>query len=333
VSQPLLAVRSLSIRYRTHQGEVHALDDVDLDVEAGEIVGIVGESGSGKSTLAATVIGLLPPNARIAGGDVVLEGRSVSAMGADELRALRGGRVARIPQDASRSLHPTLSVGRQFRDAVRAHRPKLRGGELREALHAAIADVGLADADGLLRRYPHQLSGGMRQRVAVAMALALRPSLLLADEPTSALDVTIEAQILELLRRIRDSHSVAIVFISHNLGAVAQLCDRVAVMYAGQVVESGPTDAIVGEPVHPYTRALLGAVPDPGAFGRALTTIPGKPPVLLSHPQACRFADRCAIVEEVCRATEPRLVQVGRSAGRCLALDPSSGYVGRGDAA
>ena len=158
------------------------------------------------------------------------------------------------------------------------------------------------------------------------MSLSLRPALLLADEPTSALDVTIEAQILDLLRSVRDVHGTAVLFISHNLGAVAQLSDRVAVMYAGQLVEHGPADAIVSEPAHPYTRALLGAVPDPGAFGQPLTTIPGRPPVLFEKPRACRFADRCALVADVCRTTEPELITAGRSTGRCLALDPASGW-------
>ncbi|HEV8565264.1 MAG TPA: ABC transporter ATP-binding protein [Actinomycetota bacterium] len=324
----LLEVRSLGVDYRTRGSVVHAIDGVDLQTAHGEIVGVVGESGCGKSTLAAAVMGLLPPNATIHEGEVRFEGRDLSAMEPEALRAMRGRRVARIPQDSGRSLNPTLSVGRQFLDVLRAHRDDVGTTDLRRAMQDAVAGVGLADPGRLLRRYPHHLSGGMRQRVTIAMALALRPSLLVADEPTSALDVTIEAQILDLLRRLRDEHGMAIVFISHNLGAISQLCDRVVVMYAGQVVETSTVEAITRDPVHPYTRALLGAVPDPGVFGRALTTIPGTPPMLLHRPTGCRFAPRCPIVEESCRTNEPELVEVGDSTGRCLALDPSSPYLG-----
>lgn len=255
----LLEIRGLGVDYRTRLGTLHALDGVDLEVEPGEIVGVVGESGCGKSTLVAATMGLLPPNATVHSGTVRLEGRNLAALRPDELRSIRGHRVARIPQDAGVSLNPTLTVGRQFYDALRVHQRGLDRTELRCTVERAVSEVGLADPARLLRRYPHQLSGGMRQRITVAMALALRPALIVADEPLSALDATIQAQVVDLLGRLRDEHGVSLLFVSHDLGAVAKLCDRVVVMYAGQVVEHGPVADVVHRPAHPYTRALLAA--------------------------------------------------------------------------
>jgi peptide/nickel transport system ATP-binding protein len=309
-SGPILQIRDLSIEYRTPRGRVRALDRVNLEVPEGEIVGIVGESGCGKTTLISAINRLLPGNAVITGGTVHYRGEDVLRMSAGELRGLRGAKVAMVFQDPMTSLNPVLTIGRQMIDIQ--HRDPAPVAEKRRRAAAMLRRVGMPDPEQRLDAYPHQFSGGMRQRIAIAMALLMSPGLLVADEPTTALDVTLEAQIVHLLRQLRRELRGSILFISHNLGLIAQLCDRVVVMYAGTVVERGPVRALFHRPGHPYTRALLQCDPariDVG--GRELPTIPGEIPDLAAAPPGCLFAPRCPLVVERCRREMPALRPLG----------------------
>jgi len=324
----VLEVSGVDVVYHAQSLELHALRDVTVTVAPGEIVGVIGESGCGKSTLANLTLGLLPPNGEIRAGSVVLDGTDLVGLDKEALRRLRGRRVALIPQDPLQSLNPTLTIGRQMADAVLAHadRRGRNGGELRRRMAEMLERVGIPDAAHQLSRYPHEFSGGMRQRILIATALLLGPPLLVADEPTSALDVTLEAQIVELLRELREERGTAIMFVTHNVGVVAQLVDRVVVMYAGRVVESADVRAFFADPRHPYSRALLDAVPSHRRRERRLATIPGRVPSLAQLPVGCAFADRCPLAASVCHAVDPPPVVDGRSVVRCHARDPRSGW-------
>lgn len=325
----LLEVDHLDVVYQTRDRPLHALRDVSFRVGPAEIVGIVGESGCGKSTVSSALMSLLPPNGEITGGHVRFAGRDLGKMSKEQLRGIRGPEMAMIFQDPLTSLNPTFTVGRQLVDAQAAHHGGRRNRRaFRDRAVEMLASVGIPDAGERIDLYPHQFSGGMRQRIMIAMALLLEPRLLIADEPTSALDVTLEAQILELLRRLRSEHGTAIVFISHDLGVVAQLCDRVVVMYAGSTVEEGDVASTFARPLHPYTRALLEAVPSRGARGGRLTTIPGRVPSLSAMPTGCAFAPRCSFAQDVNLVAVPRYVEVEGRQVRCNRYDASSGYEG-----
>jgi oligopeptide/dipeptide ABC transporter ATP-binding protein len=317
---PILEVRDLSVAYATPRGAVRALAHVDLTVPRGEIVGIVGESGCGKTTLISTVLRLLPGNATVTSGSIRFERREVLEMGEAELRKLRGGGIAMVFQDPMTALNPVMSVGRQMIDVQFRERRSV--AEKRAAAVALLRRVGIPDAESRLDDYPHQFSGGMRQRIAIAMALLTNPSLLIADEPTTALDVTMEAQIIHLLRELKREFAGSILFISHNLGLIAELCDRVTVMYAGEVVESGPVGALFHNPGHPYTQALLRC--DPARIEERtaeLPTIPGDVPNLLARPVGCVFADRCPAAIDLCRRTIPAPVSLGPDhQARCIRI-------------
>jgi peptide/nickel transport system ATP-binding protein len=323
--KPVLEVDGLSVVYYTRRRPLEALHDVSITVRPGEIVGIVGESGCGKSTLALTLMGLLPPNGEIRSGRVVYEGRDLLALRAEERRRLRGSGIAIIFQDPLTSLNPTFSIGAQLIDVQRAHRRGERR-ELRRRAVEILEQVGIPDAASRLNDFPHQFSGGMRQRIMIAMALLLEPALVIADEATSALDVTLEAQILALLRRLRDERGTAILFVSHDLGVVAQVCDHVVVMYAGRTVEEGDVFSLYERPLHPYTEALLGAVPSRARRGQRLETIPGRVPSLSRLPPGCKYVDRCTYAQPVNREREPRYVEYEGRRVRCNIYDPSSGY-------
>ncbi len=306
MSPPLLELEDLRIHFDTDEGPVRAVDGVTLRVDRGEILGLVGESGSGKSVLTSAILRLVPsPPGRYAGGSIRFEGEDVLAMGPAALRALRGDRVAMIFQDPMTSLNPFLTVGRQLTEVWEAHRGRDRRAAERRALEV-LGQVGIPDPATRLHQHPHELSGGMRQRIVIAMALMLQPRLVLADEPTTALDVTIQAQILELLRdRVRAS-GASVILVTHDLGVVAGMADRVAVMYAGRVVESAPTEALFARPAHPYTRGLLESAPGLAlARKAALVPIPGRPPDLSRMPPGCAFHPRCALAEARCRETAP----------------------------
>ncbi len=312
MSEPLLDVRGLCTEFRTGHGLVRAVDGVSFEIGRGEIVGLVGESGCGKSVTSLSLLGLLPrPQGRIVAGEVLFDGRDLAALPESELRRVRGKRVAMIFQDPMTSLNPYLTIGDQLAEVGQLHLGLARGAALRRA-EEALERVGIPDARERARVHPHQLSGGMGQRVMIAMALLCDPDLLIADEPTTALDVTIQAQILDLLRELRQERSMAILLITHDLAVVAGICDRVIVMYAGRVLEAAPTAELFGRPAHPYTAALLKSVPRIDAPVRTrLARIEGLPPRLdAGRFSECSFAPRCAFVRDACRCGEPSLTEV-----------------------
>lgn len=308
MTETLLEIDALSIAYHTDHGKLSALRSASLIARAGEVIGIVGESGCGKSTLAASVINLLPQNAEVTSGAVRYKGQDILRLPPEALRALRGQDIAMIFQDPMTAFNPVLTMGAQLVDFQHAS-PIPRAEKLNRA-RALLTRVGMPDPDLTLRRYPHQLSGGMRQRAAIAAALLMNPTILVADEPTTALDVTMEAQIIHLLRDLRRDYQGAILVITHHLGVVAELCDRVYVMYAGEVVEEALVDDLFHAPRHPYTSALIAC--DPGHFDEPtpiLPTIPGRLPDLRTPPPGCSFAPRCPLATDIC-ATPPPRVQI-----------------------
>jgi oligopeptide/dipeptide ABC transporter ATP-binding protein len=328
----LLDIQGLAVEYQSRGSVLRVLPGVDLSISRGEVVGLVGESGSGKSTLALTALRLLPANGKITAGRIVLDGTTdIASLDRERLRHVRGEKIAMIFQDPLTSLNPTFKIGHQMIDvqaAHCAHRVRRKDRQrFRQRAVSLLNQVGLPDPDHVVRSYPHQLSGGMRQRVMTAMALSLEPELLIADEPTSALDVTTEAQILSLLRQLKADRDLTILFVTHDLSVVAELCDRVVVMYAGQVMEQGGVAEVFRQPQHPYTMALLDSVPTRSHRGQPLTAIPGRVPSLIGGITGCRFASRCAYVQDVCREQEPRPVASGLSeAVRCHMRDPESAY-------
>ena len=317
----LLEVRDLRTWFHTDAGVARAVDGVSFEVERGQVVGVVGESGSGKSVTALSIMGLVPEPGRVEGGSrVVLGGRELTSLGPAAMRRVRGAELAMIFQEPMTSLNPVYPVGEQIAEAVRVH-ASLRKPEARARAVTLLDRVGIPDAARRAGEYPHQLSGGQRQRVMIAMALANEPSLLIADEPTTALDVTIQAQILELLLALRDELGMAVVLITHDLGVVAETCDRVVVMYGGQVVEEGPVVDVFDAPAHPYTRGLLDAVPRPDARGRELTVIPGTVPAPTDWPSGCRFRPRCPHAWSRCEQA-PALLRTGPdSSARCWLVE------------
>jgi peptide/nickel transport system ATP-binding protein len=307
---PVLQVDDLRTVFGTGPRANRAVDGVQLTVERGEILGIVGESGSGKSTLALSLMRLVPPPGRVTAGRVLLDGRDLSTFTEEQMRAVRGAELAMVFQNPMLSLHPGFTVGWQLGEALRAHHPSMSRAEVRSRVVEVLREVGVPDPERRLRAYPHQFSGGMQQRVMIAMALLNRPKVLIADEPTTALDVTIQAQILALLRRLSADHGMAVLLVTHNLGVVASLCQRVAVMYAGQIVEAGPVEAVFARPGHPYTRGLLDSLPE-SATGPRIVAVPGSPPRAIDDRLVgCRFRPRCRYAESVCE-TMPDLAPVG----------------------
>ncbi len=319
--RPLLEVRDLQTQFITEEGLVRAVDGVTFDVRRGEIVGIVGESGCGKSVTNLSILGLLPkPQGRIASGSVHFEGRDLVPLPERELRKIRGNRIAMIFQDPMTSLNPYLRIEEQLAEVGQLHLGLSRKKAVRRAVDL-LERVGIPDSAQRIRAYPHEFSGGMRQRAMIAMALLCDPDVLIADEPTTALDVTIQAQILELLKSLRDERGMAIILITHDLGVVAGTCDRVIVMYAGRIVEEAPTGALYADPTHPYTRLLLESVPRLDEHGHArLRSIEGLPPRLDRGPfGACTFAPRCPLAGDACLDGEPPLRAFGEGrARRCV---------------
>ena len=319
MSGPLLEVRSLSTHYISARGTrvTRAVDDVSLTLAEGETLGIVGESGSGKTTLALSLLRLLPPAARIVSGEIRFEGDDLLRKSDAEMRRIRGKRIAMILQDPMASLNPLFTVGDQVAEPIRVHEGASRGSAWRRAQELLRA-VRISAPETRAREYPHQLSGGMRQRIVGAIAISCEPRLLIADEPTTSLDLTIQAQYLNLLRDLQQAHHLALIFITHNLGIVAKMCDQVAVMYAGRLVESGPVRLIYNAPAHPYTRALLESIPRLGSSRERLTAIDGQPPDPTALPGGCAFHPRCPKAMERCRAEAPPEFVVSESqTARC----------------
>ena len=312
MTEALLSIRGLRTTFQTPAGLLPAVDGIDLDVFPGETLGVVGESGCGKSVTALSVLRLLPePPARVESGEVLFEGTDLLQLPLRDLRKIRGNRIAMIFQEPMTSLNPVFTIGNQIEEVLRAHTDlnrRARRGRVIELLDR----VGIPSPEQRRRDYPHQLSGGMRQRVMIAMALACDPALLIADEPTTALDVTIQAQILELLDSLKERLDMAVLLITHDLGVVAETAQRVAVLYAGRVVETGPVEALLLAPRHPYTKGLLLAMPGTGAERRsALHVIPGVVPDLVERPTGCHFRDRCERAQGICEREDPRLERIG----------------------
>jgi peptide/nickel transport system ATP-binding protein len=309
MSYPVLSVRNLCTEFATESGTVTAVNGVSFDVDAGETLAIVGESGCGKSVTSLSILGLLPPKGRIAGGEVLLEGRDMLSMSDSELREVRGSEVSMVFQDSLSSLNPVVSVGRQIAEALRAHRGGLNKATARARAIELLEMVGIPNPRERSGQYPHQFSGGMRQRAMIAMAMANEPKVLIADEPTTALDVTIQAQILEVLRMASLETGAATMFITHDLGVVAEIADRVAVMYAGNIVEQSNSKDIFDNPHHPYTVGLLNSMPGVERSRGRLIPIPGQPPNLLSIPPGCAFSPRCSLTRgrDICIAEPPPL--------------------------
>ncbi|TDD94228.1 ABC transporter ATP-binding protein [Jiangella asiatica] len=311
----MLVIDDLAVEFRTDEGVVRAVDGAAFSVGTGEIVGVVGESGSGKSVTAMSILGLVKPPGRRVGGSIRFRGRDLSQLPASDLRTIRGGDIAMIFQDPMTALNPVVSVGRQIVEALRLHQPKLSKDGARARAVELLGVVGIPDAPARFKQYPHEFSGGMRQRAMIAMAIANGPSLLIADEPTTALDVTIQAQVLDLLRVAQQETQAATLLITHDLGVVAELADRVVVMYAGRVVEQGDVTTIFTAPRHPYTVGLLESLPRLDRDVDELYPIPGSPPSLLDPPPGCPFHPRCPLARDRCRTERPELRVVGDGIG------------------
>jgi len=323
---PVLDVRDLKTVFKTRSGEVHAVNSVSFDVKPGELLGVVGESGSGKSVTMMSLIGLLPmPPAEIRGGQVLFDGVDLLQSDVDALRDIRGARIGMIFQDPMTSLNPVFSIGFQLAEPLRKHMGMSKSAARKRCVEL-LELVGIPDAESRLNDYPHQFSGGMRQRVMIAIALACDPQVLIADEPTTALDVTIQAQILELVKDLRQKLGMAIVWITHDLGVIAGIADRVIVMYGGQIVEQAPVKELFANPQHPYTRALLETIPSVrGARAQKLRVIEGQPPALGGQPTSCPFRARCTEAFERCGVQNPHRVNVGPDHDAACFWDPASG--------
>jgi len=312
----VLAVENLRTHFFTRNGVVKAVDGVGFSVVPGEVLGLVGESGSGKTVTGWSILGLVDPPGRIVAGSIRLDGEELVGCPEERLRDYRGRKIAMIFQDPMMTLNPVLRIDTQMIEAVTAHERVSRSAARARAL-AALAAVGIASPKERLRAYPHQLSGGMRQRVAIAIALLNRPRVLIADEPTTALDVTIQSQILAEVQALCAQNGTALIWITHDLAVVAGLADRIAVMYAGRIVEQGPVDAMFAQPLHPYTRGLIGSVPSRGQRGAPLLQIPGMPPSAAHRAPGCAFAPRCPRADAACRSEPPMADHGGGRAARC----------------
>ena len=304
---PLLEVKGLGVEFQTRGGTAHVLEDIQLHIQRGETLGLVGESGCGKSITALALMRLIPqPPGRITSGQILFDGQDLLQLPEAQMRRVRGNRISMIFQEPMTSLNPAYSVGDQITESVRLHQGLNAKDGLARAVEMLEA-VGIPDALRRVHEYPHQFSGGMRQRVMIAMALACQPDVLIADEPTTALDVTVQAQIFDLIRDLRERSGTAVLLITHDMGAVAEMTDRVAVMYAGRMVEAGPTDVVLSNPCHPYTQGLIACAPgrSPQSHGQPLQEIPGTVPSLLERQGGCTFADRCSQAQPRCRTTVP----------------------------
>ncbi len=307
---PLLEVKNLKTQFRTDDGTFLAVDDISFSVEKGKTLGIVGESGCGKSVTSLSIMRLIPsPPGSIVGGEILFEGKNLLKLSEEEMRKIRGNEIAMIFQEPMTSLNPVFTCGYQIAEAIALHQKGLSSKQVREKTIDMLKLVGIPEPDKRVDEYPHQLSGGMRQRVMIAMALSCNPSLLIADEPTTALDVTIQAQILELIRKLQREFNASMILITHDLGVVAETCDFVAVMYAGRIVEYGSAEDIFYRPRHRYTKGLLDSIPhfETGHKRERLETIKGLVPNLLNIPKGCRFNDRCNFAQEDCKSRDPEL--------------------------
>jgi peptide/nickel transport system ATP-binding protein len=312
----LLQVKNLVVEFPTRRGTLRALDDISFDIAPGEILGVVGESGAGKSLTGASIIGLLEPPGRIASGQILLEGQRIDNLNHDEMRHIRGRKIGAIFQDPLTSLNPLYSVGRQLMETIQAHLPVDQAEARRRAIDL-LKSTGIPAAEERIEHYPHQFSGGMRQRVVIALALAAEPKLIVADEPTTALDVSIQAQIISLLKNLCKERGAAVMLITHDMGVIAETCDRVAVLYAGRVAEIGPVHEVINRPAHPYTAGLMASIPDMSVDREHLAQIDGAMPRLNAIPQGCAFNPRCTKTFDRCKVDRPDLIQAGATRAAC----------------
>ena len=312
----LLEVKNLRVEFPTRRGTLLALDDISFDINAGESLGVVGESGAGKSLTGAAIIGLLEPPGRIAGGEIRLEGRRIDNLPYAEMRKIRGRRIGAIFQDPLTSLNPLYTIGRQLTETILTHLPVSAVQARKRASHL-LQQTGIPAAEQRIDQYPHQFSGGMRQRVVIALALAAEPQLIVADEPTTALDVSIQAQIITLLKRLCKEQGAAVMLVTHDMGVIAETCDRVAVLYAGRVAEIGPVADVIHRPSHPYTSGLMGSIPAMDEDRERLLQIDGAMPRLNAIPQGCAFNPRCPQVFDRCRKDRPELLDAGATRAAC----------------
>ena len=321
-NQPLLEVKNLRIEFPTRRGTLVAVDDVSFHISPGEILGVVGESGAGKSLTGASIIGLLEPPGRIAGGNILLEGERIDNLPYEAMRKIRGKRIGAIFQDPLTSLNPLYRVGRQLTETIRTHLD-LTEAQARSRALDLLKEVGIPGAEERIDHYPHQFSGCMRQRVVIALALCADPRLIVADEPTTALDVSIQAQIITLLKRLCSEHGTAVMLVTHDMGVIAEAAQRVAVMYAGRLVEVGPVDAVIQRAQHPYTHGLMGSIPHIGQNVDALEQIDGSMPRLNAIPNGCAFHPRCTRAFERCDKERPDLIAIGDTEAACWLYDKS----------
>jgi oligopeptide/dipeptide ABC transporter ATP-binding protein len=330
VPDPVLSIRDLVVEFKTEDGVVHAVDGVSYDLFPGETLGIVGESGSGKSVSTLALLGLIPqPPGRIVSGTAMFKGRDLLKLRKKELRRVRGNEVAMVFQDPMTSLNPVLTIGHQLGEAIKTHFPDEKDDAVKQRVIDLLRLVGVPNPETRYGQYPHEFSGGMRQRAMIAMSISNSPSLLIADEPTTALDVTIQAQVLEVLKRVQDETHAATILITHDLGIVAEMCDRVLVMYAGHIVESGDIETIFRAPRHPYTIGLMNSLPKLTEDEEWLEPISGAPPSLIDLPPGCPFHPRCFMARERCRQELPPLAPVDGGVGHTSACHFSDELIGR----
>jgi peptide/nickel transport system ATP-binding protein len=323
MSAPLLEVRNLKVEFPSRRGTLLALDDISFSISPGEILGVVGESGAGKSLTGAAIIGLLEPPGRISAGQVLLEGQRIDNLPYEQMRAIRGRKIGAIFQDPLTSLNPLYTIGRQLIETIRTHLP-VSEEEARKRAIKLLQETGIPAAEARIDQYPHQFSGGMRQRVVIALALAAEPKLIVADEPTTALDVSLQAQIISLLKRLCKDHGAAVMLVTHDMGVIAETCDRVAVMYAGRIAEVGPVSNVIHRPAHPYSMGLMGSIPAMDQDRERLTQIDGAMPRLNAIPKGCAFNPRCPQVFARCQQERPELMDAGTTRAACwLVNDPA----------
>jgi peptide/nickel transport system ATP-binding protein len=318
----LLQVKNLVVEFPNRHGTLRALDGISFDIAPGEILGVVGESGAGKSLTGAAIIGLLEPPGRVASGHILLEGQRIDNLSADQMRHIRGRKIGAIFQDPLTSLNPLYTIGRQLTETILAHL-HVTPAQARERAIQLLKDTGISAAEERIDHYPHQFSGGMRQRVVIALALAAEPQLIVADEPTTALDVSIQAQIISLLKKVCKDRGAAVMLITHDMGVIAETCDRVAVLYAGRMAEIGPVHEVINHPAHPYTAGLMASIPDMDSDRERLNQIDGAMPRLNAIPKGCAFNPRCPKAFEKCLQERPELQAAGATRAACWLHDGS----------
>ena len=323
MTQPVLSVRDLKVEFVTRRAVLKAIDGVSFDIAKGEVLGVVGESGAGKSVTGSAVIGLIDPPGRIAGGEILLSGMRIDNLPPEEMRRVRGKRIGMIFQDPLTSLNPLYRVSEQLVETIRTH-TNLSASAARKRAIDLLAEVGIPAPERRIDSYPHEFSGGMRQRVVIALALCAEPELIIADEPTTALDVSVQAQIIALLKKLGREHGMAIMLVTHDMGVIAETADRVAVMYAGRIAEIGPVRDVVQNPLHPYAKGLMGAIPSLESDTDRLVQIPGSMPRLSAIPPGCPFNPRCPYVFDRCRVERPEPIQHSEHRVACHLYDQSS---------